>query len=171
MDEWMKQQIDALEQAVREQTEAHEALLSLLEQKRAALRDADDERMTQLCALENEKLRAIGESEKKRAELAAALTLHVQPDAQAPLRLNELAERLPEPARGRLLVLRQRLRERMQQVQQASTVTRRATETLATHVQGLVQTIGMLATGVSTYDGKGARPAEATTMRTINVTA
>ena len=171
MDDRVTQQVESLERVLKQQVEAHEALLALLEKKRASLREADEDRMAQLCGLENEKLRVVADLEKQRAELAGALTLHVQPSAKEPMRLNELAEHLPEPARGRLLVLRQRLRERMQQVQESGQVTRRASETLMNHVQGLVQTIGMLATGVSTYNGKGGRPEKATAMGTINVTA
>lgn len=171
MDETTSQGIERLERTLHEQTQLHEQLLELLERKRDALRRADDRAVSELCELENEKLRAIGEAEKRRLEQVAELTLRLEPHAAAPLRLTDLAERLPEPARGRLLVLRQQLRQRMEQVQRQSTSTRRATDALAQHMQGLVQTIGKIATGVSTYNGHGALPEQATAVSTLNVTA
>ena len=167
----LNEYVESLEQTLHQQVEAHEQLLSLLQDKRAALRDCANERVSELCQHENQQLQTISELEKKRAELVGALTLHFQPDAQALMRLSTLAEHLPEPARGRLLVLRQRWRERMQQVAEQSSITRRATESLVQHMQGLVETIGMLATGVCTYDKQGGRPERATAMSTINVTA
>lgn len=171
MDEIAAVQTQPLEETLKRLTAQHEQLLSLLQRKRAALREADEQKVTAMCQLENEALRAISELEIERARQAGALTLQVQPDAKAPLRLGELAERLPEPARGRLLVLRHQLVQRMEQVREQSSVTRRATETLARHMQGLVQTIGVIATGVSTYDESGALPRQATAMSTINMTA
>ncbi len=68
-------------------------------------------------------------------------------------------------------MLRQQLLERMEQVQTASSTARRATETLARHMQGLVQTIGMIASGMTTYSDNGALPRQARAMSTINLTA
>lgn len=171
MDETMKQRIESLERTLEQQTHLHEQLLELMARKRAALRLAQDRQLAEIGELENEKLRAIGELEKQRLEQVGELTLQLQPGASAPLHLRELAEQLPEPTRGRLLMLRQQLRERMARVQRQSSITRSATESLARHMQGLVQTIGMIATGVSTYNGQGSLPEQATAVRTINMTA
>src|SRR5690606_29211509 len=122
---------------LQQQVQAHEALLSLLQRKREALRTGGTRAMTELAALENEKVQLISELEKHRLTLVAELTLALVPDAAEPMRLGELAERMPEPARGRLLVLRHQLRERMEQVREASSVLRRATEALMKHVHGL----------------------------------
>ncbi|MFW6059103.1 MAG: flagellar protein FlgN [Phycisphaeraceae bacterium] len=171
MDEMHTFQTQPLEETLKRMTAQHEQLLSLLERKRAAVREGDEQQVAALCRLENEALRTISELETTRAQQVGELTLQVEPNANAPLRLAVLAERLPEPARGRLLVLRSQLRQRMEQVREQTSIARRATESLARHMQGLVQTIGVLATGVSTYDDSGAVPRQATAMSTINVTA
>lgn len=171
MAETLEQHTAALESVLQQQVQAHEALLSLLERRRQAMRTADTRAVNELCALENEKVQAISELEKQRLTLVAKLTLAIDPTAAEPMRMGELAERLPEPARGRLLVLRHQLMQRMARVREASSVARRAAEALMKHVHGLVQTIGVLSTGVSTYSQQGQPPRQATAVSTINLTA
>lgn len=166
-----QQHSQALEIALQQMVELHEQLLDLLQRKRDALRRGNQQAMTELCGLENEKLQQLSELEKQRAAVAAQLTLQVMPQATAPLRVGELADRLEEPARGRLLVLRQQLIERMQQVREAATVARRATEALARHVRGLVQTVSLHAADTSTYAGNGSPAEHGAAVRTLNVTA
>ena len=171
MDERREQLVESLEQSLVRMVLLHEQLLDLLGRKREALRHGQERLVVELGMLENEKLREITQLEKRRAELVGRLTLEVLPGAAEPMRLGELAERMAEPERGRLLVLRQQLLQRMQQVREASGTIRRATEMLMKHVQGLVQTIGMQATGVCTYGGDGSPSQRTTTLRTINMTA
>lgn len=170
-DKTLEQHVAALEAVLQQQASAHAELLTLMQRQRQALQKGDSRSMAQLCALENEKVQLISELEKQRLELTAQLTLKVDPAADQPLRLGELAERLPEPARSRLLVLRQRLTQQAEQVRQAAGVARRAADALVRHMHGLIQTIGMLSTGVCTYSQRGALPSHATAVRTINLTA
>ena len=160
-----------LEQVLGEATRVHEELYKLLERKRAALRSTDSDAVTQLAELEAEKLRRVAELETRRMQLVGALTQHLAPQATEPLRLRDLAAHLPEPQRGRLLVMRGQLVERMEQVRHAASIARRATETLMQHIQGVVRTIGVMSTGVCTYGSAGAPAAGATAVRTINLTA
>lgn len=171
MHESTEQQATNLQTVLQQQVEAHEQLLTLLQRKRDGLRTADAKSVMACCALENEKVQLISELEKQRLCVIAALTLSLDPQAAAPLRLADLAEQLPEPVRGRLLVLRQQLVERMTRVAEASTVARRAAEALGRHMHGLVQSIGAISTGVATYGQRGKRPAGATAISTISVTA
>ncbi|MEX0652917.1 MAG: flagellar protein FlgN [Phycisphaeraceae bacterium] len=165
------QHLPALEATLQQMVEAHETLLTLLHRKRDALRRNDVDALSQVGALEKEKIARIADLEKHRLELAAHLTLQIDPQAKQPMRLGELAERLPEPARGRLLVLRCQLRDRMQHVRDAASVVRRASETLLTHVQGLVQSVVMMANGTTTYSRTATPPQHQTAVRTINLTA
>ncbi len=167
----LAQPLRELEQVLGEATRVHEELFKLLERKRAALRGTDSDAVTRLAELESEKLRRAAELETRRMQLVGTLTQELAPQASQPLRLRELAEHLPEPQRGRVLVLRQQLVERMEQVRQAASIARRATETLMHHIQGVVRTIGVMSTGVCTYGAEGAPAAGATAVRTINVTA
>jgi len=160
-----------LEQTLRQQLSLHGELLELLKRKRDVLRGSDTKAAIDLCTLEHEKIHMIAELEKRRLNLAADLTLMVDPGAKEPMRMAELAEGLGEPARGRLLVLRQQLLDRMKEVHTETGIVRRATETLAKHMHGIVQTIGALSAGVSTYGSRGAFPQSNTAVSTFSATA
>lgn len=135
-------QIPVLEAVLKQLAERHEQLLTLMKRQREALRRADHRGVSEYSRLENTLVQAIGDLEKRRQELVAELTRALDPKAVQPLRMRDLAERLPEPSRGRLLVLREQLRERIAKVKEESSVTRRATEALLKHMQGLVGTLG-----------------------------
>lgn len=163
--------IVSLEQVMRQLLDLHRELLDLLKRKREMLRTNDAGATIDLCALEHEKLQKVIELEKRRLNLVADLTLAVDPGVSEPMCLTDLAERLGEPVRGRLLVSRQQLLEQMKCVQQETSVVRRATETLAKHMQGIVQTIGAISSGVSTYGSGGAFPQRNTAVSTFSATA
>lgn len=171
MDSAADPKIDELIAVLQQLVAAHVKLLGLLQRKRAALASADYQKITELCEMANVSVQQISEQEKARLTLVADLTLMVDPAAPVPLRMAELADRLPEPTRGVLLVLRQRLLEQMRHVQRETNVTKRATQSLATHMRGLAHTIGALCTGVSVYDRQGAPPPEAIAVSTFNTTA
>ena len=151
----MDKQLAQLEALLKRLTEGHERLLKLLEQKRGALRSADRARVTDLCEQENRCVQEISEMEKARLGLMGELTLLLNPHAAQPMGLREFAERLDEPARGKLLVLRQTLRERMLSARKQTQVLQRTTESLVAHMQGLVQTVGGAMTGLTVYTTQG----------------
>ncbi len=163
--------IASLEQVLRQQLSLHGELLELLKRKRDVLRSNDTKAAIDLCTLEHEKIHKIAELEKQRLGLIAEMTLSIDPQAKEPMRMAELAQRFEEPTRGRLLVLRQQLLERMKAVHTETGIVRRATETLAKHMHGIVQTIGALSTGVSTYGSRGAFPQGNTAVSTFSATA
>ena len=163
--------VASLEQVIRQLLDLHGELLDLLKRKQEKLRANDAQAMMDCCTLEHEKMQRIAELEKRRLTLAADLTLAVDPGAAEPMRLAELAERLDEPMRGRLLVLRQQLLETMKNVQSETSIVRLATETLAKHMQGIIQTIGAISTGVSTYGSGGAFPRQNSAVSTFSATA
>jgi hypothetical protein len=167
----MDKQLAKLEQILHQQMAAHDQLKSILTRRLTALRQADHEQIEKCCELENEQVQRIAELEKNRLELVADLTLKIDPTAPQPLRMNELAELLDEPARGRLLVLRQQLKERMEQIRTDMQTARSATDVLVRHMQGLMQTIGGLMTGVGTYGRRGSPPVEGMPVSTMCVTA
>lgn len=171
MDARTQHDIQRLEATLARLLDRHNQLLGLLQRKRDAMRAGDTHGMTELAQLEHEVVQQVSELEKARLEQVAQLTLGVRPDAAEPMKLGELAEALPEPERGRLLVSRQQLLEAMQRVQHETTVARRAAESLVKHVTGLIQTIGALSTGVSTYSSRGDAPGAQANLSTINLTA
>ena len=162
--------LSQLEALLKDELLAHEQLRGLMHRKRGALAAADREQLTDCCREENAKVQTISELAKRRLQIVADVTLLVDAAAAGPMRLGELAEQLPEPQRGRILVLRQQLREQMRQVQHESSVARRTTEALMRHMQGLVQTIGGMVAGGGTYGREGAPPRAALAMSTFSTT-
>lgn len=160
-----------LESALQRQIAAHERLLDVMKQKLEVFRRAKQQDLDNLIREENKQLQEIGEIEKERLTLVAHLTQAIDANATEPLRMGELAERLSEPARSRILLFRMKLRDRMQQVQREARVIRSASETLLRHMQGIVQTIGGAMTGISTYSQKGVRPQAAGAVSTFNAVA
>ena len=160
-----------LEQVLHQLLSLHGELLELLKKKRDVLRSNDTRAAVGLCELEHEKLTKIAELEKQRLQLVADLTLVLNPQAKEPMRMGEMAEQLNEPARGKLLVLRQQLLEQMKAVHHESGIVRKATDTLAKHMHGIVQTIGALSAGVSTYGSRGALPQSSSAVSTFSATA
>ena len=167
----MEDLLTQLETLLKQETAGHEALLSLAHRKTDALRHGDTARLTDVCKLENQKLQAVAELAKQRLALVGELTQALEPDATQPLRLMELAEHLPEPARGRILVLRAGLRDLMGKVQHDNRRAGRAMDAIVRHMQGVAQSIGSRLTGVGTYTHKGHRPAAATAVNTLSLTA
>jgi len=160
-----------LEGVLRDLIGHHERLLQGLEAKREALSVADHERVLKLLEVENAAVQAVANGDKQRQKIVADLTLQLDPSASAPLPMAEMAQRMDEPHRGRLLVLREQLRERMIAVRRASTVARTATESLANHMQGLLHSIQTVCAGGASYGAGGHAPPVATTLSTFSTTA
>lgn len=163
--------IKALIRTLNEQITVQETLVELMEKKRVAMRDGRSDAMVAYCRLEQEKISRLAELEKNRLKLVAGVTQLVDPQAAAPLKLGELAERLPEPIRGQLLVLRQTLVQRAEAVREESSVARRATSRIVKHMTGLVQTIAHAAAVNPTYSRTGVTSGHPTGLNTLNMTA
>lgn len=167
----MDKLIAQLEQTLRLQTEVHEQMLDLLRRKREAMKQAKHGLVADCCRLENEKLRIISQLETQRLMIVGQFTQHFTPKATEPMTLPLIAERLDEPHRGRLLVLRQQLREKMQQVRDESRVAKVAMDSLVRHMNGLIQSVTGVWGGVTTYTAKGTVPNKALSVSTFSMTA
>ncbi|MEM9414896.1 MAG: flagellar protein FlgN [Planctomycetota bacterium] len=171
MDKRLVAELGGLEATLAQLAERHEQLLSLMQRQREALRKAETEQIAALSRQENAVVQTISTLEKRRLEQVASLTQVVSPGAAQPMRMRELAERLPEPARGRLLVLRQQLRERIVAVKEQSSVSRRASEALMNHMQGLVQSLSHASVRGAGYDRPGQARNALPAIGTISMTA
>lgn len=171
MDKRLEQTVATLEGVLKQQIALHGELLTFMSHKRDALASAQAQRLAETLQLENQKVQAIGELEKRRLEIMATLTILVQPEATEPMRLDALVMHLPDPVANRVIAIRAQLRQRIEEVRQQTTIARRATESLMRHVQGLIQSIGSVSTGVSTYAHGGRLNPTATAVSTFNLTA
>lgn len=160
-----------LDANLRAMLEEHTRLLSLIERKHQAMRSGRPAAITDCCVAENVHVQAIGELEKRRQGLMAELTRRLSPNSAEPLRLTEAAERIAEPARGRLLVLHAQLRQAVQQVRERNAVAQRATEALLGHVHGMMQMIGQAIGQAGTYSRRGVATGPAQTSSSFQATA
>lgn len=170
-DRRMQQMLTQLESLLHQELAQHAQLAGVLEQKRGALLKADPAQVAALCAQENACVQATSELAKQRMSLVADVALLVEPNATEPMRLRDLAERLDEPVRGRLLVLRQQLAEGMERVRRQTSVAQRATDSLVRHMQGVVQSLAAAMADVGVYSRAGRLPASVTKMSTFSTTA
>lgn len=170
MDKQLEKQLGTLEQLLQELMQAHQYLLELLEEKRTAMRQAKHETMTKVCQLENQQVRTISEMEKQRLQLVADITLLIEPNASEPMKLLQLADRLPEPWRGRILVFRHQLQQKMQATQKQARNTQQATMQLMKHMTGMIQKVTAACTGSAAYSAKGA-PSTQSRISTFSMTA
>jgi len=160
-----------LEELLRKQIAMQSRLAAVLVAKMDACRHVQRERIIELHHQENEQLQSMAELEKQRLMLVAQITQMIDPQAAQPFRLRELAERLEDPMRGRLLVLRQQWVEKLHEVKRESTVARQAAETMLRHMQGLVHTITAAVSGIGTYSRTGGTPQAVAAVSTFSATA
>ena len=171
MDNATRSLLERLETTLRSSIDRHAQLFSLLERKRKSLRSGNATLMAELTKLENAQVQTISELEKTRLQLVADLTLRVLPKAPEPLKLAALAEHFPDSTRGRLLVMRAQLLERMRAVQEQTAVARRAGDALLRHVNGLVRTLASVSHGGAAYGPIGRAPQQPAPMSTLSLTA
>jgi len=163
--------IAELESVLHEELRGNEMMLDLLSRKRLALRAADRKAVRELAGEEHTRIQLLAETAKRRMAIAGQATLLLKPGSAEPLQLQALAEQIAEPSRGKLLVLRQQLRERMQEVRDQSQIIRNAMEALSTHMQGLMQTVGGTVSRSPTYTRRGTMPRPAVVLSTFNMSA
>ncbi len=166
----MDKQWDMLERYLHELIEVHQSMLSLVQRKREAVRQAKPAVVSECTERENELVKRIGAIETERQKVAAELTRLLDAGATEPMRLADLAERVDEPRRGRLLVLHQQLMDVMQTLRRESAITRQAMEGLLNHVQGMVQMLVQTVGGGGTYGRRGRVNAAAAVVSSFSTT-
>jgi hypothetical protein len=141
---------DQLEALLGEMLAAHEDLLQLTQDHRAALSRADGAAV-QACSLRHAAIAdRIGQLEFLRRQLIAALSPSL-PSAS----ITSLAADLPEPSRGRIMEAAGRLKALLLRIQQELRVLRAATQTLVGHMEGLMQQVARVLSTAGTYARSG----------------
>jgi len=147
--------LEGLEKLLRAQLEAHQSLLTMLERKREAVRQAKIETIGEIVEQERTLIARISEIERGREQLVVRLTQHLQPDANEPLALSVIAEQAAEPVQSRLLGLSAQLRELVMDVRQTSSIVRNAAEALSNHISGVMQTFHAALSRAGVYGRQG----------------
>lgn len=141
-------QIEALLSAL---IDAHRQMLALTVEHRAAIARADGqgvERCTQQQAALASKIASLDE---QRARLVAALA---GPSPATPT-ITAVAQKLPEPVRGRIVALAAALRELLVKLQREVAVVRAATQSLVAHMDGLTQQVARVLSHARLYGPRG----------------
>lgn len=146
---------DRLGRVLAAQIEGHRKLLSCIEKKRQAIRDADIDAITKLCQAEQAITHRLGDLEKQRLELVGRLTERLAPDAAEPLSLCEIAAAADEGRRGGLEALAQGLREAIETVRRESSIVTAAAGALSRHMTGIMQTVNSVLSRVGVYERRG----------------
>lgn len=167
----MKPLIDQLQQILRQQIQVNRDLTDVFQQKIQALGAAQPKAVAGLSEQENRLVQVLSELEKDRQALVADLTLALEPTSRKPMTLPELAQRIAEPDRGSLLMLRQQLRQEMESGRRQAMVAGQISQNLVRHMQGLVQTITAAVNGLTTYTRQGRSPVPVAAVSTFSATA
>ena len=165
MDKWL----DELEGCLRELDQLHDQLLGLVRRKHQAMRLAQHALIADCVERENAMVQGIAAVEKRRQAAVGQVTFALAPQARQPLRVTEIAGRIDEPRRGRVLVLQQRLQRTIGLIQQENEVARRATDSLLRHVQGVIQQVAA-AVGGATYGRRGVVTSPAVAVSSFSIT-
>jgi hypothetical protein len=171
MDNQQDKLIAQVETVLAKQLESHEQLRTIIAMKHQALRQAKHQLVRDCTLQENRHLQAIAELEKQRITIVAELTLAFDAQAQAPMALTDIAMRLDEPQRGRLLVQRQQLRSLMEQVRDEAGKAQRTAEAVTRHMTGLIQTVSNAMSGSGAYGRQGTPSKPGMRMSTFSATA
>ncbi len=152
----LRREVTLLEDNLRRQLESHRELLTCIERTREAVRRADMQLIRSICEEQNTVAQRLAELEKVRLALVGKLTERLEPDAERPVSLSRIASELDEPSGGRFETLAAQLKHAVEDVRKASTVVRTATDALARHMTGLMQTV-QSALGRATVYGRRGR--------------
>lgn len=137
------------------QLELHGRLAVCIERKKECIRQAQIDSVAEICEEENEIVQKLGELEKTRLTLIGELTESLRPEASVPLTLIEIVGMAEDEQAGRLISLRDELRERVKQVRRESSVVRIAADKLNRHMIGILQSVRSALSGAGVYEQKG----------------
>jgi methyl-accepting chemotaxis protein len=146
-------------------------MLACLGRNREAIRRADMDAIKAVCEEQNAIVQRLAELEKSRLVLVGRLTQHLQPQAETPLSMRQIAEAVDEPAGRRLSALAGQLRAAVDEVRAASAVLKAAGEALARHMSGLMQTVQSALTRAGVYSPRGRLAVGAQSRYAIDLTS
>lgn len=144
-----------LEAVLREISAHYATLARCAEARRDAMRRADTAALARWIDTENLAVQAIADLERRRMIVVEELAARINAPARSQTPIRQLAAALPEPFRSRVLTIAQSLRESMEQLSALNETTRRAAESLATHMEGLLRHVAARMNHAQTYGPRG----------------
>jgi hypothetical protein len=149
--------IEGLERLLRAQLDGYKQLLRCMEAKRAAIRNADLNAITEACRNENATVQRVAEIEKHRLNVIGRLTELLRPTAQTPLCVTEIVEcsNLGEVQSKTIMALAAQLRDIVDETKRQSSILRNAAEALSRHMSGIVQSVHSALSRAHVYGQRG----------------
>lgn len=163
--ELARQQLFAgLEGVLTQLVSEHEHLEALTSEHREAIKKLDQARLKAAVTGTAESIQRIARLEERRCQLLKIQPVKPGDKVQAQPSIAEVAELMDEERRSRVLDLAARLRDLLEAIRRRHAAIKRASETLSSHMQGLIHQIAADLTGTGTYSRAGrmetgARPA------------
>lgn len=143
-----------LESLLSDLIAAHSQMLELTVEHRAALSRADGAAVQMSVGQQGVVAARIADLEGERRRIVAAMLGPATPLAQPTITM--LAEKLPEPARARIVSLAAALRELLLRLRSEAAVVRAATQSLVSHMDGLMQQVARTLSQARLY-GRGGK--------------
>jgi len=134
---------------------AHQQMLALTEHHRLALSRADGDAVQRCILKHSEHAAQVSSLDAERRQIVAALAGPGTP-RNTPVTITTVAQCLPEPARGRIVSLAMALRELLVRLQRETAVIKAATQSLVSHMDGLMQQVARALSQARLY-GPGGR--------------
>lgn len=144
-----------LEQVLAEIAGQYQELARCAVERREAMRRADTRRLAHCVGSENAAVQRIADLERRRMAVVETLAARVGAPGKSQTPVSQLAPLLPEPARSRLLMLAQGLRDLMEKVAVLNEATRKAAEALSAHMEGLMRHVAAKLNHAQTYGPSG----------------
>lgn len=146
----------ALEDLLGRYIAAHERMLMLTAEHRQAVSKGDGVRIAQCSKRLAEMTSEIADLDAERRRIASRLNPAPGPTAPGGQpTLTELAQRLPEPIRARVLLAASKLKDLLAAIQRESQSIQTATRTLLSHMDGLIQQVVRTVNRARVYGASG----------------
>ncbi|MEO0715422.1 MAG: flagellar protein FlgN [Planctomycetota bacterium] len=138
---------------------AHEHLLTLAAEHRAAISRADGPAVEKLSAQQTELVRAVATLEQHRRAAARAVVGERPARGSPEPTIQRVLALLPEPDRTTIATHSAKLRALVERVQEEHRVVRRATTLMLSHMEGLMRQVAQALSHAGTYSRAGSVPA------------
>jgi hypothetical protein len=147
--------LDELEKLLAAQHEVYRALLHAVERKREAIRTAAVETVIEISGKEEVIVGRLEAMDGQRRQLLARVSAEMGERTGESLTVRQIAERLDEPTRTRLLALAAQLRETILALRRESSVVRTGAEALGRHMGGIIQSMQTAISKAAVYGRRG----------------
>jgi len=140
---------------LREQHNLHQRMLAELESKREAMRAADMERVFAISEREQRIVSRMAQLEQARLGLIATIMPTKTKQSNKQPTVSDLLPHLSERSRRDVEALQDSLRDRVQKVQELSSIIRSAGDALQQHIAGVVQSMQRVFSDAGVYERRG----------------